>query len=572
MSRATIERKLQSVLVRAVSFALKCQQPNGLIAITPNYCFMKMLYDQQIVAAMAYCLARRFPGNPYFRSKKLGSALQRAIRYLIDIEGRGAQVTGPTSMPLEHRALAALILADRYAADQLAPRLREDLERLFDASLRYTREHIKRHAGVRAFDAHTLHTGTNHFWGYVGIMAMLAQRNGELDVLEPFRPWVERFALAQDVTGHWTENFGPATVYTRVSAQFVGRVADVLGGAILRRAARKAADFQMTFAFPDGTGIECFDERMMQGERFYRESQHAFGWNALPYSPKGPAYFAAMIDPMLAQCEKANGFVSLEFTHGIVEALERIDRLATAPRPWRPRDGAAHGDGFGTVRRAPWQIGYQVMPTRSWPANPFFLDRQNLFSLWHDRCGRLVNGSNSKRQPDVATFTVLENSGEEFLPLSDYLPLRGRWQSRGKLGAIEAEYRSFNASIEFLPKNDRGLVVRVRAKPRRRIARLAFNVILPFEWGQAIRCGGGAAFVLGEDRPDAITRSVDTWLSNGMVRFSASKPFQCTWPFNAFSSYHAPLNQRAPCEGWFVASFVLDPKNASSFDLRFDAE
>ncbi|MBA3710596.1 MAG: hypothetical protein H0W83_17460 [Planctomycetes bacterium] len=553
--------------MRAIRFALPRQAGRGQFLIAPAINAYKVFYDQQITAGMAYCLTRKFRGNPFHHDERVAQSMQRSLRYMLAEGGLANPVIGG---PMEHRNLRASVTVVQLAGELLPRGLRAALVASHRACLAALRERMRRYRDVRVFDARTLDTGTNHAWGYLAITALLARHLGEESVLSELAPFADRFAQAQDRTGHWTENSGPTSVYTRVSAHYMGLVAEVFPTAALVRAARRAADFQMRFSFPDGSSIECFDERVQAHESFYDLSQYLFGLTTLRHHPQGPAYFSFLVDRLKQVCGSRTAFTSLELTHFIADALLRIDSLRSATT-WKPFDAQAHGDGFGTIRRGPWQVGWQALATRKWPGNCFFLDRQSLFSLWHDRCGRVVDGSNTKRQPEIGTFSVITDEGA-FADPGASLPTGGRWAKGAGLGSLVVAYPHFSARLDFLPRAGGALVLRARVRPRgRKMNRLLMNIRLPFRWGHRVRLASGARMILGEHAPVELTAPQGGPIDNGVVRFAASRPFAATWPFIPFSSYRSPMHQREPADAWFVASVDLDTARASTVELRWNA-
>jgi hypothetical protein len=567
MTITATERTLHGLLVRAIRFALPRQAPAGQFLIAPAINSYKVFYDQQVNAGIGYCLVHRFPGNPYYHHAGAAAAMERSLRYMLDAGGLSRP---PLGRGFEHRNLRASVTIARMAGDLLSRRLRAALAESHQACLKSLRVLMRKYRDVTEFDARTLDTGTNHFWGYLAITAILAQHLEDESVLGELRPFAERFARAQDRTGHWTENDGPTSVYTRVSAHFMGLVAEVFPTPALIRAARRAVDFQIDFSFPDGSSIECFDERVQAHESFYGLSQYLFGITAMPHHPRGREYFAFLVRRLKSVCGDRTGFASLEFCHFIVDALQRSGSLR-GTSAWKPEDAQAHGDGFGTVRRGPWQVGYQALPTRDWHENPFFLDRQSLFSLWHDRCERAVDGSNSKRQPEIGTFTASRTDGA-FFDRAASLPVGGRWRRGRGLGTLTIGYPDFTADLAFVPRGDE-LVLTVRARALRpRLKRLMMHVRLPFRWGARLRTQSGGACVLGEHAPVELSAPQRGWIESGGVRFSASMPFTATWPYIPFSSYRWPMHQRAPADAWFPVSFDLDPAKPAPFELRWRIE
>ena len=77
--------------------------------------------------------------------------------------------------------------------------------------------------------------------------------------------------------------------------------------------------------------------------------------------------------------------------------------------------------------------------------NQFFLDRQGHVSIFHQKAGLIISGANSKRQPELATFT--EGVDGETV----HMPMSSRLQMSEKRDRLSLAYNTFFADLYVEP-------------------------------------------------------------------------------------------------------------------------
>jgi len=59
----------------------------------------------------------------------------------------------------------------------------------------------------------------------------------------------------------------------------------------------------------------------------------------------------------------------------------------------------------GIRKSGPWQVCLCGLIDTQPLNSRFYLDRQGRVSVFHEKAGLIITGANSKRQPELATFT-----------------------------------------------------------------------------------------------------------------------------------------------------------------------
>ncbi len=199
--------------------------------------------------------------------------------------------------------------------------------------------------------------------------------------------FLKKVVAAQNPAGYWTENNGPVVLYGAVYIDALATYAAASGDASVLAALRKAAQFFTYFTYPDGSAVETIDERNPYHAR-------PAGANVgLTYTPEGQT--------LLARLLRANKTLGSD--------LAAILLLYGKQGPALDRDPVESdcdytlGDGEAAVRRrGPWYMVISAL-TSTVSKNRWFMDRQNLISVYHDRVGLILGGGNSKLQPQWST-------------------------------------------------------------------------------------------------------------------------------------------------------------------------
>ena len=249
--------------------------------------------------------------------------------------------------------------------------------------------------------------------------------------LEQGRRMIDRAVEAQTSLGYWREHGGPTTSYNLVYVHAIGLYYAFSGDERVLTCLERATRFHVHYTYPDGRVVETIDGRVKYHDRVPDLAHAAFS-----LFPSGRRYVRFLVENMLKlRRERPQPHVSVAVTGG-VERIVRAEyglsaRLASAYVHYRdgaedavPQDDAEysiHDDGHAIIRRASGWF-YCLSGIVTPPAdNRWGQDRQAFCSVWHERCGLVVGGGNSREQPEWSTFVV--GSGSEVLYLPDWAEL-----------------------------------------------------------------------------------------------------------------------------------------------------
>jgi len=104
----------------------------------------------------------------------------------------------------------------------------------------------------------------------------------------------------------------------------------------------------------------------------------------------------------------------------------------------------------GIRKTGPWATvpsGIIATPTLS----QFYLDRQANLSIVHERTGLIITGANSKRQPELATFS------EEIDGRTYHLPMSSQLDMKPEQDRLALAYNKFFTVLRMAPPNENSL-------------------------------------------------------------------------------------------------------------------
>jgi len=219
--------------------------------------------------------------------------------------------------------------------------------------------------------------------------------------------FIRRVADSMHYDGFWEEGGGPTTSYNLLYIHALGLYYHESRDTHVLDALEKAADFHKSFTYPDGTLAETVDGRVK-----YRNSINAAGIPGFLCVKNGRA-FADFILKKLA--ERKNRGRHLPHLASIINIYPED----TAPQENLIQTSENYCGLFenraAILRKNGYYIclsGY-VNKTDDYiknTENRWIQDRTSFISVWHDSCGQIIGGGNSKAQPLWANFTVWKNT------------------------------------------------------------------------------------------------------------------------------------------------------------------
>ncbi len=325
------------------------------------------------------------------------------------------------------------------------------------------------------------------------------------------KPWqdlgarvMHRFATEEQTPdGYWGEHndSGPTTGYNYLTLTGLALYWEHSRDPAALEALRRATDFHKYFTYPDGTPVEVINDRTRHND----------------VSPWGHFGFSHFADGR-RYAEFLTGFFREgKLGEGGTAVTQRLGRFAqnalyyhegpTAPIPQDlPHYAHPMKVPAGIRKTGPWVVCLSGLISTQTVTNRFFLDRQGHLSVFHEKLGLIVTGANSKRQPELATFT------EKIKDTVYHLPISSRLRTSDERDRLGLAYNTFFAELEIPAPTEKRLEVRIALAPVGRMvkgrlvlydeveSRLTLQMVL--KAGQTLETGGGRKAVLGETKID----------------------------------------------------------------------
>jgi hypothetical protein len=333
---------------------------------------------------------------------------------------------------------------------------------------------------------------------------------------------LRRFAVEdQSPDGYWGEhnNSGPTTGYNHLTLTGVALYYEYSKDPDALRALRRSTDFHKYFTFLDGTAADVINDRNR------RWGVSAWGQFAFTNFNDGRGYAAFLtrfFDPKNLTIDQLGRLAqdALYFHEGPVELapqeLPRYKHQMSVPA--------------GIRKSGPWQVCLSGIMSTQAVNNQFYLDRQGHITIMHQKLGMVITGANSKRQPELATFS------EKLLDQTLHLPVSTRLQMGATEDRLSLAYNTFFSDIYVAATADSDLSMRFVINGKGRPAenpKLTLQLCL--KAGQILETGSGQKVELGEQRIEL--ESLGGWIRHRGWTLQVDPTARLVWPVYPFNPY-----------------------------------
>ena len=185
----------------------------------------------------------------------------------------------------------------------------------------------------------------------------------------------------------------------------------------------------------------------------------------------------------------------------------------------------------GIRKAGPWVMTYSGIIAPGVALNNFFLDRQGNFSVFNEKTGLILSGANSKRQPELATFTEVIRHDSIHMPVSSYFKMSE------KSDRLALAYNAFFATIDVPKPAAKQLQFRIATTYKYGNPVSELNLQLVLKPGEVLETGAGREITLGEERIDwSDTELGGSIKHNGWI-MKIPNGMRLTWPVYPFNPY-----------------------------------
>lgn len=367
-------------------------------------------------------------------------------------------------------------------------------------------------------------TSPNHYAQYAGNLLMAGLTFGNKEWEELGAKILQRFStVEQTPDGYWGEHSrqGPTTGYDYITLSQVALYWELTKDPAAMKAMRRSTDFHKYYTFPDGTPVDVINDR----NRHWSPS--AWAQYAFSHFPDGRGYaefLTSFFDPdALSMSDLGRLSQDALYYHEGPVAKPPIQQERFSHRMEIP---------VGIRKTGAWVVVLSgVVDTHS-PNNRFYLERQGHIGIFHEKLGMIITGANSKRQPEIATFSETYGEYEAHTPLSTRLQMSDA-QDRLSVG-----FNTFWGDLLVPTPSDEEMTFRFVINGRGRPAEdLRINLQLALTPGETLETGTGRKVTLGSE---AIELSPDDL--GGSIRhhgwtMQLDPAASLTWPFYPQNPY-----------------------------------
>ena len=372
------------------------------------------------------------------------------------------------------------------------------------------------------YNAPFITTSPNHYAIYASTLLVAGIVFDRPEWKELAEGVLHRFVTEEQAPdGYWGEHSrsGPTTGYDYITETQIALYLEYSKDPDALTALRRSTDFHEYFTYPDGTPVETINDR----NRYWAVSMWGhFGFSNFTDGRRYAAFLTSFF-PESGDIQSLSRIAQnvLYFHEGETEPVPQ-DKSAYMHMMQAPA---------GIRKTGPWVVCLSGLIEPEDIINNFFLDRQGNISIYCQKTGLIITGANSKRQPELATFTETIGNQVVHMPLTSYLKMT---DSSDRLAL---SYNTFFAEVEVLPPSERRLEFRVRTTYKWGDAKSQLNIQLVIKPGQILETGTGKSIVPGTERIDLTGDELGEAITHNGWVLHLPVNAHLNWPVFPFNPY-----------------------------------
>ena len=513
------------------------------------------------ILASAVLYSKKHSANPRYHDPKMLALTLRIGDFLADESEKGRYEPRLDSDWDTYMWLEAYRLLDPELGEERKVRWRREIEKIVIPLVPDT---IKR-LDFPWYNSPYIGTSPNHYAQWASLLLLAGHVFGNDDWVKLGSRVLHRFAAEEQTPdGYWGEHSraGPTTGYDYVTSTQVALYWENTHDPAALQALRRSTDFHKYFTYPDGTPVEVINDR----NRYW--GVDAWGHFGFSNFPDGRRY-AEFLTSFFHADNLTRMDPQWEHWGLTLDALGRLAQSALYYHEGRtepiPQDQANYSYQMsipaGIRKTGPWVVALSgVINTQS--LSQFYLDRQSSVSVFHEKHGLIISGANSKRQPELATFSE-KIEGQIF-----HLPLSSRLQMNDREDRLSLSYQTFFSDLYVPAPSKKELRLRFVLTGRGTPAEeTKLNVQLCLKAGEILETGAGKRIVLGTERVELSPEDLRGEIRHHGWTLKVDPTARLVWPMYPFNPYmnkpetkldHAvgllsvPLQAKRTKEDWFV--------------------
>jgi hypothetical protein len=509
------------------------------------------------ILAPAVLYAKRHADNPRFGDGRMRDLAIRIGDLLAAESERGAYEPRGDSDWDDYMWLEAYRLLEGELGEPRKMRWRRELEKNISLLVRDAEDRLD----FPWYNSPYIGTSPNHYalWAANLYLGGKLFRNRTWEDLGA--KILKRFAtVEQTPDGFWGEHSrnGPTIGYNHLTLSALAVYFEHSGDREILPALRRATDLHKHFTFLDGTPVDVVNDR----NRHWGVS--AWSQFAFSHFPDGRGYasfLARFFEPSTLTVDALGRLAqdALYYHEGTLQAAPQ-QLPSYSYRLQVPASVRKSGD---------WQVALSGLIDTQAINSRFYLDRQGHVSVFHQKAGQIITGANSKRQPELATFTEMVDKTVVHMPLSSRLQT-GETEDR-----LSLAYNTFFTDL-YTAVQDQGLSLRFVISGRGRPGPdTRLNLQLCLKAGEVLETGSGRRVTLSGERVELTAEEVRGRIRHHGWTLEAPEGASLSWPVYPHNPYaDAPETDIRWAVGRLTVPLQLKPQpgryvRARELELRF---
>jgi len=362
---------------------------------------------------------------------------------------------------------------------------------------------------------------------------------------------LHRFAVKEiSPDGFWGEHnhLLPTTGYNYLTLSAVALYWEHSKDHAVQAALRKATDFHKYYTYPDGRPVEVINDR----NRFWEVNPWGnFAFTQFPDGRRYALFIAGLLksEDMVPELTGRIAQDALYYHEGPLQPI---------PQDMKSYHHKMSVDA-GIRKNNHWVVAYSGLMGTQAINNTYFLDRQGNLSIFNEAQGLIITGANSKRQPELATFSE-KIDGHIY-----HLPINSRLQMNDTADRLSLAFNTFFADV-YVPKPSGNelkfrFVINGKGSPSEETK---LNLQLCLKAGEMLETAIGKKILLGKEKVELSSAEVGGWIRHHGWTLKMDADAMLTWPFYPHNPYaNGPETKLEKAVGILSIPLILkeDPKH-----------
>lgn len=379
------------------------------------------------------------------------------------------------------------------------------------------------------YNAPFIITSPNHYAIYASALLVGGHVFNKPDWVKMSTSVLHRFCIKEQAAdGYWGEHSqaGPTTGYDYLTLAQIAVYWEYSKDPEALKALRRSTDFHKYFTYLDGTPVETINDR----NRYWGVSM--WGHFGFSHFPDGRRYAAFLTSHFPLEGDVNNYGGDMQSFGRIAQNALYYHDGNTAPIP-QDKLNYHHSMKIpaGIRKTGPWVTTYSGIIAPGVSLNNFFLDRQGNFSVFNKKTGLIISGANSKRQPELATFTEVIGSDSIHMPVSSYFKMSEQGDK------LALAYNVFFATLDVPLPSEKQLKFGFTTTYKYGEAISDLNLQLVLVPGETLETGGGQKITLGSQKIEWGDTELGGWIKHNGWMMKIPSGAHLVWPVFPFNPY-----------------------------------